>query len=303
MSNVAASRKAKLLEIARQMKVSSYFVLIRYANERLLGRLVYSQWAEQFALKGGMMLPVWNDGDIYRPTADIDLRGPEGFTLDKFQDVIRSLCEMKPHSAGGILPYDDGLDFLVNTIKSKFEQEGGSAGGKIELTVVLAGSPIKMKIDVGFGSPVTPDLVIGEYPSFLQDAKRDPIPAPRISMYPPETTIAEKLHAVVQYGSLNTRIRDYYDLYVILKAFDLDNDVLSTALRRTFEAQERVIPEELPGLSPEYASDKQKVWEQFNENTALRSNLPSFDSIVAYIRERTAEPLSLARQAEGGPTL
>ena len=156
-----------------------------------------------------------------------------------------------------------------------------------------------MRIDVGFNKPITPEMIVRDYPCLLRDDKKNPMPAPRLNMYPPETMIAEKMHAIAFFQAYNTRTRDYYDLYTLLGKFDFDDEILGNAIRRTFAKEDTVVPTEWAGLSVEYATDKEKDWKNFNKTTSFRDDTPDFKVVVSSILERMEAPLALAREASG----
>lgn len=305
MKNAAASINAKLKAEARKKKVSTDFILMRYANERLLGRLSCTKWKDKFCVKGSMLLPVWNEGHMFRPTADVDLNGIGDGDLSTLLQAIEEISDLKPASQGGTMDFDDGLVFDKSSIRSKFEREGGTDGGKVEFNVFLDKSRIHMKVDVGFNYPVTPTIVTGEYPCLLSEDKKAPLPKPVVQMYPPETTISEKLHAIVFFGGFNTRTRDYFDLYTLFQQFDFSDEILGGAIEKTFRHQGTALPEfdEMPGLSVEYAIENQGKWTGFNKTTNLAGNTPKFTDVMQYIRDRIQVPLELAKREETQPAL
>ncbi|EPX84044.1 nucleotidyl transferase AbiEii/AbiGii toxin family protein [Salipiger mucosus] len=296
MKNIGASIKDKLKQQARQQRVTMDFMMIRYANERLLGRLAASRWADDYCLKGGMLLPAWNDGDMFRPTADIDINGLNDGDLAGFKEMVLALSQMTPDDLG----YDDGIDFLTETVADTYQREGGADGGKIEMKAKLHTSPIPVRIDVSFGNPVTPSVDHGDYPCLFRADKKTPLPMPKIHMYPPETAVSEKLHALASFGSFNTRIRDYYDLHILFEKFDFSDDMLAEAFQKTFAKQERDLPDDLPALSEEYAEENRGKWAKFNESTNLRDAVPDFHDVVTTIRDRLTTPLDLAREGSAG---
>lgn len=296
MKNVAASIKQKLKNIAREKGVSVDFIQKRYVNERFLGRLAVSEWKDKFALKGGMMIAVWNNGDMYRPTADIDLNGIGDGDVELLENMIKDICNMKPKDQGGSLEYDDGIVFLTDNLVIRKEREGIIPGGKIEYDAVLDSSRIRMRVDVGFGNPVMPKIEEGDFPSLLSGDKTMPLPSPRILMYPPHTAIAEKLHAIVQFGLYNTRIRDYYDLYVMTTTMELDYDVVSSAIVETFKMQNREIPEAISGLSDTFVKTKAADWKRFVSNTPLTIKTPDFAQVVKTLDMNLGSSIENARQ-------
>lgn len=289
MGNIGESIKTKLKNISRQKKVSVDFIQKRYVNERFLGRLSQSKWADKFCLKGGMMIPVLNNGDMYRPTTDIDFNGIGDGNIDILKEMVCDLFELKPKSEGGTLSYDDGLKFLPETLVIRKEREGIIPGGKLEFDVLLNTSKIKMRVDVGFGNPVIPKMDTNSYPSLLADDKKNPLPEPKVLMYSPYSMMAEKFHAIAQFGIYNTRIRDYYDLYFLSTHMDLDKDILSDAIRETFLKQERDLPQSIPGLSEKFILEKSQDWKRYISNSELSLQVPDLREVVETIR-KTIEP-------------
>jgi hypothetical protein len=147
-------------------------------------------------------------------------------------------------------------------------------------------------VDIGFGDAVTPAAEEVEYPVLLED-----LSPPRLGVYPVYTVIAEKLEAIVQLGMVNSRLKDYFDLQVLLEREQLDELVLAQAVRRTFAVRSTPLPQQVPlGLSSEFGDDqgKQGQWRAFLE----RNDVPevSLSSVVAQIREGLMPVL--ARAAE-----
>lgn len=299
MNNYGDAYKNLLKNIAQEKNVDVASIQKRYVNERILGRLENSKWANKFGLKGAMMIVFWNEGKSGRPTVDIDLFGNDDTeddrAIDKIKEMVLDITSMSPQSEGGTLPYNDGLNFLQNTLSIKKDRDGITSGGKVSIKAQLGKSIIDVFIDVGFGNAITPDPKFAEFPSLLSDHKTKPLPKPKIMVYPAETTIAEKFHANVQFGLFNTRIRDYFDLYYLFETQSFDNELLGQAIANTFRRQEREIPEELDGLSDFYVMDKEKDWDKYVKNTQLNFDTPSFEKVVETIRKKLEEPILIAK--------
>ncbi len=140
-----------------------------------------------------------------------------------------------------------------------------------------------MQIDVGFGDAITPNAKKQEYPTLLD------MDAPQLSMYPPETVVAEKTEAAVKLGMTNSRMKDYYDLLVIFRTYDLDDDVLVAAIASTFERRQTELPTDLPpGLSDEFGSDAnaQRLWGEFLRRLGIDDAPKEFPVVVAGVRDR-----------------
>jgi hypothetical protein len=294
-NNMGESVTARLKAQAKEQLLPVDFLRVRYMNERLMGRWALSEWRDKLALKGGMMIPVWSDGDMFRHTADIDMGCLVEASGSDLLQMVRDLAAMKPESQGGTLPYDDGLIIDPASVKPKREVEGAVNAIKVTYEATLHTARMKGTIDITSKTPVVPGYSVAEYPCLFRGHKKLPMPAPEVTMYPPETTIAEKFHAMAQFGSLNERIKDYYDMFVLLRRFEFDDDVLATALQKTFEKQGRAIPNEFAALSDEFVREKESAWREFNATTSLRDDIPPFGEIVKAISEGYGEALERAR--------
>lgn len=297
MKNAGVSFSEKIRNQAKQAKLNPDFMRNRYVNERILARFALSKWVDHFCVKGGMLVPLWNDGDIFRPTADIDFNGIDEGTSDDVEKMLHDIADMKPVSQGGTLPYDDGIEIIKDSIKpvySKHEEEGGKFGAE----VMLGKSRIPLRVDVGFGNPVIPALQESEYPCLFENDKKTPLPRPKFKHYPPETTLAEKLHATTQFGLFNSRIRDYYDMYVLLSRDDIETEVLAEAIERSFEKFGREVEWPLEALSDEFVSMNAGKWKKWNADTSLRDDVPEFSDVVSFIRDKF-EPAVLLAIGEG----
>jgi len=154
----------------------------------------------------------------------------------------------------------------------------------------LAKARCKTQIDVGFGDAVTPAPVDSVYPVLLGD-----LPAPKLRVYPTYTVIAEKLHAIALLGMTNSRLKDYFDLSVLLERETLDTDYLDQAIKATFERRGMAVPNALPiGLSDEFAHDssRQSMWLAFlRKNELTPVPLPA---VVDQLRTALATALNRA---------
>jgi hypothetical protein len=123
---------------------------------------------------------------------------------------------------------DDGVVFDVAGIEAApIRDEAEYAGVRVRTSATIAGARVPIQIDVGFGDAITPDALEIEYPALL-DA-----PAPVLRAYPPETIVAEKTEAIVSLGVANSRMKDFYDLWMIAQTFAFEGRTLADAVRRT----------------------------------------------------------------------
>jgi len=282
--NLPASIATRLRNCAVAKQVDLAFVLRRYAIERLLYRLSRSSERDGFVLKGAILFTVWLP-DPFRPTQDLDLLG---FGSDKVADVaqrIATVCAVD-------VP-DDGLVFDVASVKAEAIRGKQDYGGvRVKLTALLARARIPVQIDIGFGDAVTPAASEIEFPPLLD------LPAPRIRAYPRETVVAEKLQAIVMFGAVNTRLKDYYDLLALARLFDFDGQALCDAIAATFERRGTEIPDDVPvGLSEEFANDLRKIaqWQAFINRENLLLNPGDLVAAVEDVAAFVLPPMQAAR--------
>lgn len=262
------SIRARLLNRARADNVEFQQLLTRFALERLLYRLSVSTHRDQFLLKGALLFNLWYSAP-HRPTRDVDFLGFGSDDLGRIESVFRDLCEI-------VIP--DGIVFDPRSVRAaEIRLEANYGGVRVNLVGTLAGARCPVQADIGFGDAVTPDPVESAYPTLLAD-----LPAPALRVYPKPTVIAEKFHAIVELGLENSRMKDYFDLWVLLRDPDIDPSLVSKAIRATFERRQSAIPSNVPiGLSAEFSADalKQTQWTGF----ITRNNLdgPSLFTIVS----------------------
>ncbi|RKJ97240.1 nucleotidyl transferase AbiEii/AbiGii toxin family protein [Alicycliphilus denitrificans] len=271
MSSNAASIRARLLNVAKAQGVDFNQVLVRFALERILYRLTQSPHADRFLLKGALLFTLWYDMP-HRATRDADLLGFGASDLESVAQVFREIAAVA---------VDDGIVFdPVSVSVEEIRKEAGYGGVRVVIAGELAKARCKTQIDVGFGDAVTPGPVDSIYPVLLGD-----MPAPRLRAYPTYTVVAEKLHAIALLGMTNSRVKDYFDLSVLLKRETFDADLLAQAIKATFERRGMVVPAELPvGLTDEFAHDasRQALWQAFVRKNELDPE--PLDTVVGRLR-------------------
>jgi hypothetical protein len=170
-------------------------------------------------------------------------------------------------------------------------EEDAYGGRRVMLQGRLGAARLTVQVDIGIGDAVTPAPQWLEYPSLLD------LPPPRLRAYPRETVVAEKVHAMVLFGTRNSRMKDYFDVHALLREEKLDANELVRALSATFERRRTALPEGPPaGLSDAFTDDaaKQSQWRAFLNKNRLKG--PELDAVVAEIREALTEPLARARR-------
>ena len=257
IKNIGASVRARLLRISKEKGQNFELILTRYAIERLLFRLAQSPHADLFVLKGAMLLMTWFD-EPFRATRDLDLLGygdpaPEA-VLGLFREVLG-------------VPAQDGVLFDAHGARiSRIREDNDYGGLRVRTTADISGARIPVNVDVGFGDATEPGAEALDYPVLLD------MPPPRLRGYARETVVAEKFQAMVALGMANSRMKDYYDLWVLSQSFDFERSRLVRAISATFARRNTAIPEKNPDtLTPAFAQDpgKQQQWEAFKRDLGL----------------------------------
>jgi predicted nucleotidyltransferase component of viral defense system len=256
--NLAKSVKDRLLDIARKDGRAFDVLLVRFALERLLYRLSVSEHRERFVLKGGMLVTTWIDDDN-RVTRDADFLGHGDADPDKLIADFRAIM---------LLEGEDGLVFDTDALGATAIREESEYGGvRIRTVAYLERTRVPVTIDIGFGDAMADANQQLDYPTLLD------LPVPRIRSYPPATVVAEKFQAMVALGVLNTRMKDYYDLWAIPRNVTLTPEQLDAAIEATFKRRATAIPAERPpGLSMEFIQDeaKQRQWRAYANAIELK---------------------------------
>jgi hypothetical protein len=270
--NIGASIRDRLLNKARAEKLDYNLLLTRYALERMLYRLSISEQRDQFLLKGALLFDLWFDVP-HRPTHDADFLGFGSAEIPHLEQLFQGICRIE---------VDDGILFQPDSVKAaEIRKEANYAGVRVTLMGMLDSARCPVQIDIGFGDAVVPGPEDVLYPIILPG-----MPEPQLRVYPRYTVVAEKLEALVSLGMLNSRMKDYFDLWVLAKHSDFDGSVLLRAIAATFERRRTAVPQGLPiGLSDEFINDDQKgkQWQAF-----LRKNVldpMSLDDVIVDLRE------------------
>lgn len=267
-ANLAASIHARLLARARTSGEDFNLLLTRLALERLLFRLSVSRHAFNFLLKGALLFALWYD-QPYRPTRDADLLGFGPDDADALAAVFRDVCDIIA---------DDGMVFDGETVKVATIRDENEYGGlRVTLIGRLGNARIPVQVDIGFGDAVTPAPERITYPVLIAD-----FPAPELRAYPVYTVVAEKYQAMVMLGMANSRMKDFFDLYVIAKTTPFDGAILARAIAATFQRRQSALPEnaEAIALTKAFWGDKgkQTQWQAFLKRNRLDSL--SFESVA-----------------------
>lgn len=296
---LAQSVKTRLVHQAHALSVDPNQLLSRFAIERFLYRLSKSRHAERFVLKGALLLLAWF-GETIRPTRDADLLGLGNLEPGSLEEVFRDMCieEVEP----------DGMKFDPSSVKVRLiRREDPYGGHRVTLIGYLGTARLPIQVDVGLGDVVKPEPVWLAYPTLLNH------PAPQIRAYQPETTIAEKLHALVALGVRTSRLRDFFDLWVLASEKGFDGAVLVSAVQATFQRRSTLLPKAVPpALTKTFArdADKQAQWRAFRRKSRLGEAPEDLELVVSKVSEfllpvveaaRGKRNLGLGTWPAGGP--
>ncbi|MGA2701229.1 MAG: nucleotidyl transferase AbiEii/AbiGii toxin family protein [Isosphaeraceae bacterium] len=269
--DIASSVRQRLLDLSRTRNEDFQLIITRFASERLLYRLSQSNHAELFVLKGALLFALWT-GRMLRPTRDVDLLGYGAPGAEDLAAIFREVCALE-------LDHADGLRFHAESVTAEpIREDQEYEGIRIRFRVTLGRARIDLQVDVGFGDAVTPSPEIVDFPSLLG------FPAPRIRAYPRETVIAEKYQAMVQLGIANSRMKDFFDIWVMAQEFPFDGKTLSEAIRATFQRRRTPVPALPPiALRSDFGGDDTKgfQWQAFTTRSGLRDAVPTLGSVVA----------------------
>ncbi|MGQ0698818.1 MAG: nucleotidyl transferase AbiEii/AbiGii toxin family protein [Panacagrimonas sp.] len=269
--NLAASIRARLKNVADSRKQDFNLVLTHYGLERLLYRLSVSPHASNFLLKGALLFSLWYDVP-HRATRDADLLGFGPDDISSVVKVFQDICG---------IAFDDGIQFDPQQVTgSEIRKEAGYGGVRIEILAKLDSARLTLQVDIGFGDAVTPAPEAVQYPVLLND-----LPPPQLRAYPKYTVVAEKFHAICLLGMASSRMKDYFDLWILLRDDSLDSVEMKRAIEATFARRRMVLPAGTPvGLSDGFADDaaKQAQWRAFLRKNRLEEL--AMDVVIGVLR-------------------
>lgn len=286
-TNLPASIRQRLLNLSRERGEDFNLILTRYGIERLLYRLSQSQHADHFVLKGALLLSLWT-GRLQRPTRDLDLLSYGDSSQEALTQVFRDICVVEVQA--------DGLTFHPDSVRVTEIREDQEYGGqRVKLTATLGNARIHLQVDIGFGDAITPAPDDIEYPSLLG------LPSPRLCAYPKETVIAEKLEAMVALGMANSRMKDFYDVWMMSRELQFDGRTLARAIQATFGRRRSELPHTAPtAFTEEFAGnpDKGTQWNAFLSRNRLDVGGIGLMQVIGEIRLFLMPPMLAAANGQ-----
>jgi predicted nucleotidyltransferase component of viral defense system len=269
--NAGHSVFERLSHLARQRGEDLNLILARYVVERLLYRLSVSPYADRFVLKGAHLFLVWT-GDLLRPTRDADFLGFGASDVPHIASVLRDICTAVKDGL-------DGIEFLPDTVGAEEIRENQDYGGvRVRLEAAIHTARVHVQLDVAFGDAVVPAVEDAVFPTLLED-----MPAPHIRAYPRYAVVAEKLEAMIRLGIANSRMKDFYDLWLMSRTFEFDGKTLTAAVQATLEHRRTPLSVAVPTAFTEaFRRDEQKraQWRAFVRRSRLSGAPVDVDTVV-----------------------
>lgn len=267
LKDIVASIHQKLLNKSREEGRPFEELQQYYAMERFLYRLSMSEHRSKFILKGALSL-VAARAPATRPTRDIDLKGEMSNDVDDVVAVIADICgtEVEP----------DGMDFHADTVQGDvIDDDDDYNGVRVVFKGSLGNARVKMQLDIGFGDNVVPSPRSVKYPVILDH------PEFELLTYPFESTIAEKFQAMVRHGEVNSRMKDFFDVWYLLRNFDFDDRVLKKAIETTFQTRSTEVPEDIHEFFGRLKSpEKERQWTAFVVRSKLSVSPETFAAAI-----------------------
>jgi hypothetical protein len=270
--NIAASVHQRLRNKARESSRPFNELLQHFAIERFIYRLSKGPHADRFVLKGALLFSAWT-GSMSRPTMDIDLLGKIENRLETIVAVVKEACEMEVEN--------DGIIFHKDTVTAtRITEDADYKGVRVLVRGKLGSTRLFLQIDIGFGDVIIPGHSKINYPVLLD------FPPPELDGYTMESTVAEKFQAMVKLDLLNSRMKDFYDIWFLSRRFDFKGQMLAKAIEKTFEKRKTPITSEPTIFNPSFMKDenKQAQWLGFINKVKLSDAPTSFESVATDIK-------------------
>lgn len=287
IKNKQASIRARLQNKAKETNRPFAEVLQYYGMERFLYRFSRSKYVDRFILKGALMFTVWQIPER-RTTLDIDFLAHYDNQVAAIENVVKDICKVPVE--------EDGLVFEPSTIiGKKIKEDADYEGVRVKFLGFLERSRIAMQIDVGFGDIIFPRSKAVDYPVILDS------PKPQLKGYPAETVISEKFEAMVKLGLLNSRMKDFYDVWLMMRQFDFNGTNLAKALKGTFKQRKTDLPQNIPIFAEEVynaKSDRQVLWKAFLKKGDIKQTPERLSTVAKGIERFLIKPLEAIKEGQ-----
>lgn len=285
ITNIGMSVRSRLLNLSKQRRQPFQLLLTDYVRERLLYRLSQTAYRDRFILKGAMLLAKWFE-DPLRPTRDLDFLAFVNDDQEEMLRIFKEVCAVR---------FDDGVVINPESMRVERIREENEYGGlRITGSAKIDVAEVPVAIDIAFGDSVEPGIQEIDLPVLLD------FPAPHLRAYARETVIAEKFQAMAMLGRVNSRMKDFYDIWVLSRHFEFKDDRLPRAIEATFARRKTGIPSELPdALTTAFAKDLAKVqqWNAFVADVAFQPGTLAdvIKDLAAFLMPQAAKARALKK--------
>lgn len=272
------SNRTKLLNLSRQTNGADYnLILLRFVQERFLYRLSLSAYRENFFLKGGALLFA-HERFAARPTRDMDFLG-DHISRDKknIKRIMHEICSIECEEDGMTFECGEDEIWLEDiTVEKEYN------GTRVHMTAHMDTIVQQFSIDVGFGDVIVPQPAQLDYPLLIEG-----LPAVNVEAYSLETVVAEKFQTMIDRGTINSRMKDFFDVYTILKADKVDEALLKEAVAEVFANRGTEKDADNVVFTDDFAQDgmRQTMWKAYLKKIKYKEELP-FTEVMDVIRER-----------------
>jgi len=281
IKNIETSIRDRLKNKARENNCSFSEILQYYGMERFLYRFSQSIYADKFILKGALMFVVWQVSGR-RTTLDIDFLARYDNRITAIEKVMNDVCNAK------VTP--DGLVFDPSTIQGRrIKEDADYEGIRVKFRGFLGRTRIAMQIDVGFGDVIYPKPTAIDYPVILE------FPKPHLKGYPAESVVSEKFEAMVRFGLLNSRMKDFYDILLMIRQYNFNGMELAEALKKTFKHRKTPLPKHKPLFAEEIhneMSDRQTLWRTFLRKGNIQNTPERLCMVAREIEDFLIDPIN-----------
>ncbi len=250
--------KDLIKNMAHENNINAQILLRNYMLERLLERISLSEFKDKFILKGGMLVAALVGVDM-RATIDMDATIKlYPVTKESIEDAFNSILSVE---------IDDGIDMKIKNIK-EIRAESEYQGFRVSIDAMMENARIPIKVDITTGDEITPKEVIYTFDLMLENRSID------ILAYNIETVIAEKLETIISRATANTRMRDFYDIYILVKlqGHNINNEILEEAIIATTKRRGSI----------DLLSDSKQILEEIFSSDVLSSHWTRYRKEYSY---------------------
>ena len=270
--NIVASIHQRLLNVSRQTDRAFNDLVMYYGIERFLYRLSQSAHADRVVLKGALMLQLWK-APATRITRDIDLLARISNDLEQIADVVRAVCVVDVE--------DDALVFDPQSVETaRIAEDADYEGVRATFKGQFGKMPLAMQIDFGFSDVITPGPTEITYPTVLDH------PPAKLRAYNRETVVAEKFESMVKLGELNSRMKDFFDVWVLAQTFEFDKLTLANAIVATFACRQTDLQVEPVCFTKAFSDlpSKAAQWKGFIKTARVENAPVNFADVISHVR-------------------